>query len=92
MAVLRQVGLKGQPPILEGALPFPVQTDECLWNLADGRLLEISLAKADRMRWWPAVLQGEPEINLQKVGDVHTRSPNPYEFLSALNPGRLFPL
>ena len=44
-----------------------MQTDECLWNLADGRLLEISLAKADRMRWWPAVLQGEPEINLQKV-------------------------
>lgn len=68
---MQQVGLKGQPPILEGALPFLVQTDECLWNLADGRLLEISLAKSDRMRWWPAVLQGEPEINLQKVWPLY---------------------
>ena len=50
-----------------------------MWNLADGRLLELSLAKQDAMRWWPHVLQGEPQINIQKVrrvqaagmGDIH---------------------
>jgi hypothetical protein len=62
-----QVGLKGQPPILEGELPFDVKPDDSMWNLADGRLLELSLAKQDAMRWWPHVLQGEPQINIQKV-------------------------
>lgn len=62
-----QVGLKGQPPILEGELPFDVKPDDSMWNLADGRMLELSLAKQDGMRWWPHVLRGEPEINIQKV-------------------------
>jgi hypothetical protein len=61
------VGLKGQPPILEGELPFDVKPDDSMWNLADGQLLELSLAKQDGMRWWPHVLWGEPEINIQKV-------------------------
>lgn len=62
-----QVGLKGQPVILEGELPFEVRPDDSVWNLSDGRLLEVSLAKQDRMRWWPHVLKGQPEINVQKV-------------------------
>lgn len=62
-----QVGLKGQPPTLEGELPFDVKPDDCMWNLSDGQLLEVSLAKQDRMRWWPHVLKGEPEINIQQV-------------------------
>ncbi len=42
---------------------------ETLWSvtLARKRRLQISLAKADGMRWWPAVVKGQPEINLQKV-------------------------
>ena len=70
------MGLKGQPPILEGELPFDVKPDDSMWNLADGRLLELSLAKQDGMRWWPHVLRGEPEINIQKV-DVHVDSSKP---------------
>lgn len=62
-----QVGLKGEPPILEGELPFDVRPDDSMWNLSDGRLLEVSLAKQDRMRWWPHVLTSEPQINIQKV-------------------------
>ena len=62
-----QVGLKGQPPILEGELPHDVKPDDCMWNLSDGKLLEVSLAKGDTMRWWAHVLKSEPEINTQKV-------------------------
>ena len=31
------------------------------------QLLEVTLAKADGMRWWGSVLEGEPVINTQKV-------------------------
>lgn len=62
------MGLKGQPPILEGALPHDVKPDECMWNLSDGRLLEVNLAKQDAMRWWAHVLASEPQIDTQKVG------------------------
>ena len=68
-----QVGLKGQEPVLDGELPFPIKADDSVWNLSDskdGRSLEISLAKADAMRWWPAVVKGQPEINLQKVREA----------------------
>ena len=30
-----RVGLKGQPPILEGELSEPVKADDCMWNIAD---------------------------------------------------------
>ena len=73
-----QVGLKGQEPVLDGELPFPIKADDSVWNLSDskdGRLLEISLAKADAMRWWPTVVKGQPEINLQKLREALPRNP-----------------
>ena len=33
----------------------------------DGRLLEVTLAKADAMAWWRCVVKGEPEIDVQQV-------------------------
>ncbi|KAL4857728.1 hypothetical protein ACK3TF_002152 [Chlorella vulgaris] len=62
-----RVGLKGQPPLLEGPLFAPVVPDECLWNLVDGRVVELTLQKADGMQWWRSVVRGEPEIDVQKV-------------------------
>jgi hypothetical protein len=44
-----------------------VQPDDCLWNVVDGCVLEITLQKIDRMQWWRAVIQGEAEIDTQKV-------------------------
>lgn len=41
--------------VLEGALDAAVKPDESLWNILDGQTLEISLTKADRMRWWSRV-------------------------------------
>ena len=62
-----RAGLKGQPPILEGQLTHLVRPDDCLWNVLDGRVLEITLQKVDTMAWWKSVLSGEPEIDTQKV-------------------------
>jgi hypothetical protein len=62
-----RVGLKGQPPILDGALAEPVRPDDCLWNVADGCAVELSLTKAEGMHWWRAVLAGDPPIDTQAV-------------------------
>lgn len=61
------VGLKGQPPILAGELYAAVKPDDCCWNVVDGRVLEVTLAKASGMEWWRAVVRGEPEIDVQRV-------------------------
>lgn len=62
-----KVGLKGQPPILDGELFAAVQPDECMWNVSDGKLLEITLQKVGGMQWWRSIVQGQPEINAQKI-------------------------
>lgn len=62
-----RVGLKGQPAVLDGPLFAPVKPDDCLWNLVDGRQLEVTLHKVDAMQWWRCIVQGEPEIDVQKV-------------------------
>lgn len=62
-----RVGLRGQPPVLDGPLFAGVKPDDCFWNLLDGRSLEITLQKADAMQWWRCVVQGQPEIDAQKV-------------------------
>ncbi|GLI68525.1 hypothetical protein VaNZ11_012915 [Volvox africanus] len=61
-----KVGLKGQPPILEGEFSEPVKADDCMWNVVDN-VVEVTLAKAEGMHWWSAVLKGEPAIDTQKV-------------------------
>mmetsp|Transcript_1440 Transcript_1440/g.4165 ORF Transcript_1440/g.4165 Transcript_1440/m.4165 type:complete len:312 (+) Transcript_1440:81-1016(+) len=61
-----KVGLKGQPPVLEGELSEPVKVDDSMWN-CDGKYIEVTLQKIDTMHWWKSVVKGEPEINTQKV-------------------------
>uniref|UniRef100_A0A7S0N8W0 CS domain-containing protein n=1 Tax=Pyramimonas obovata TaxID=1411642 RepID=A0A7S0N8W0_9CHLO len=62
-----KVGLKGQPPMFEGELPYSVQVDDSFWSVVDGKLLEISLQKVNQMQWWSSVVKGHQEINTKKV-------------------------
>ncbi|KAK9724801.1 hypothetical protein RND81_05G099500 [Saponaria officinalis] len=62
-----KVGLKGQPPIIDGELYKPVKPDDCFWSLEDQKAVSILLTKHDQMDWWRAVVKGEPEIDTQKV-------------------------
>lgn len=62
-----KAGLKGQPPIIDAQLTAPVKPDDSSWMVADGDTVEITLAKVDKMAWWKAVVEGDPEINLQQV-------------------------
>ena len=45
-----QVGVKGQTPVLEGELSEQVNTEDCFWNISDGKLIEITLQKVLQKR------------------------------------------
>ncbi|XP_076903725.1 protein BOBBER 1-like [Bidens hawaiensis] len=62
-----KVGLKGQPPILEGDLYKSVKVDDCFWSLEDQKAIALLLTKQDQMEWWKFMVKGEPEIDTQKV-------------------------
>eukprot|EP00246_Nothoceros_aenigmaticus_P003560 TRINITY_DN14737_c0_g1_i1.p1 TRINITY_DN14737_c0_g1~~TRINITY_DN14737_c0_g1_i1.p1 ORF type:complete len:332 (+),score=77.66 TRINITY_DN14737_c0_g1_i1:175-1170(+) len=62
-----KVGLKGQPPIVEGELFNPVKPDDCFWSLEDGKIVSVLLTKKNQMEWWKSIIKGDPEINTQKV-------------------------
>uniref|UniRef100_A0A453R6U7 CS domain-containing protein n=1 Tax=Aegilops tauschii subsp. strangulata TaxID=200361 RepID=A0A453R6U7_AEGTS len=62
-----KVGLKGQPPIIDGELHKPVKVDDCFWSIEDGKALSILLTKHNQMEWWKSVIKGDPEVDTQKV-------------------------
>ncbi|RLN11326.1 protein BOBBER 1-like [Panicum miliaceum] len=62
-----KVGLKGQPPIIDGELYKPAKVDDCFWSIEDGRSLNILLTKHNQMEWWKSVIKGDPEVDTQKV-------------------------
>lgn len=61
------VGLKGQPPIIDGELYRPVKVEDCFWSLEDQKSISVLLTKTDKMDWWKCVVKGEPELDTQKV-------------------------
>ncbi|XP_073118453.1 protein BOBBER 1-like [Henckelia pumila] len=62
-----KVGLKGQPPVIEGDLFHPVKVDDCFWSLEDQKSISILLTKQNQMEWWKYLVKGEPEVDTQKV-------------------------
>lgn len=62
-----KVGLKGQPPIIDGELHKPVKVDDCFWSIEDGKSLSILLTKHNQMEWWKCVIKGDPEVDTQRV-------------------------
>lgn len=64
--------------VLEGPLYKRIKADDSAWTLesggstssfssSSGKLLMITLQKDNTMEWWSCVVQGEPEIDLQKI-------------------------
>ncbi|KAL8519488.1 hypothetical protein ACS0TY_010427 [Phlomoides rotata] len=62
-----KVGLKGQPPVIDGELFQSVRVDDCFWSLEDQKSVSILLTKQNQMEWWKYLVKGEPEIDTQKV-------------------------
>lgn len=68
-----RVGLKGQPPMVEGELHKPVKVDDSFWTLEDGREVVVNLQKENGMEWWKCVVAGDPEIDTSKVNPENSK-------------------
>ncbi|KAL5998985.1 transcriptional coactivator [Asimina triloba] len=62
-----KVGLKGQPPVIDGELYMAVKPDDCFWSIEDGKFISILLTKQNQMEWWKSLIKGGPEVDTQKV-------------------------
>lgn len=61
------VGLKGQPPIIDGELCDEVKTEESMWVLQDGKTILINFEKLKGMNWWKHLVKSDPEISTRKI-------------------------
>lgn len=68
-----KVGVKGQPPIIDSELSKAVQPDECTWSLEDGKILNLSFLKVNKMEWWTNIIPGDPEVNTKKVAPENSK-------------------
>ena len=65
-----KVALKTGEVLLEGKWPKKVNASESFWNIerdGDKSTLNIQLEKAEGKNWWNSLLQGDIEIDTQKV-------------------------
>lgn len=61
-----KVILKPKTVIKEAAFHKKIKPDDSTWTLEDGHL-KMYLTKDNQMEWWKNVVEGDPEINTQKV-------------------------
>lgn len=52
-----KVGFKGQPPMIDGDFTEPIKADDAIWNILDGKTLELQLPKKSGMNWWKSVIK-----------------------------------
>ncbi|KAF9930344.1 hypothetical protein FBU30_000617 [Linnemannia zychae] len=62
-----KAGIRGQTPIIEGALTKEVKLDDSTWSLEDQKEVAIHLEKAKGTEWWKAVIEGHPEVDTTKI-------------------------
>jgi len=62
-----KVGLKNQPPIIDGEVPHELKVEESTWVLEDRKVIFITIEKVNKMEWWNRLVLSDPEINTRKV-------------------------
>ncbi|KAK9761813.1 hypothetical protein K7432_013015 [Basidiobolus ranarum] len=61
------VGLKNQPPIVEGELCKAVKLEDSTWTLEDRKEVQLHLEKVNGMEWWENVVTHHPKIDTTKI-------------------------
>lgn len=62
-----QLGIKGEPFLLNGKMHAKVKPDDCMWTLVDNKIVQITLEKFDSMKWWSNVMEGDASIDTKKI-------------------------
>uniref|UniRef100_A0AAV1TQI7 Nuclear migration protein nudC n=1 Tax=Peronospora matthiolae TaxID=2874970 RepID=A0AAV1TQI7_9STRA len=62
-----KVGMRGGDTFVDGPLYSKVKVDDSFWTLEDGNRICIYLQKDNQMEWWKTIIQGDAEIDTQKV-------------------------
>lgn len=61
------VGLKGQPPLIDGEVHKKIKPIESFWQMDEGNTIFIELQKVNKMEWWTCIIKGHPEIDTTKI-------------------------
>ena len=61
------IGLKGQPPIVEGELFAKVLPDDSFWTVEDEKEITVTLAKLNGMEWWDKLVLSDTALNVKKI-------------------------
>jgi len=61
-----KVGLKNQPPIIDGLLNAEIKTEDSLWTI-DKNVIVITLEKINQMSWWDKLVATDPPISTRKI-------------------------
>jgi len=67
-----KIGLKGQPPIINGETFNQMKADESCWTI-DGKTIILTVEKINTMEWWSRVVLTDPEINTKKVSPENSK-------------------
>lgn len=62
-----KIGLKGEPPIIEGNLSKEIKLEESTWTIDDGKTVVVSIDKVNKMEWWSRIIDTEQEIDTKKI-------------------------
>jgi len=61
-----KVGLKNQPPVIDGELNAEIKTDDSLWTI-DKNVVVITFEKINQMSWWDKLIVTDPPISTRKI-------------------------